>query len=313
MVAKKASGPSVDEVVRDALLKVATSEIPLRPSGKGDHPALFASTRGANKEALSRCVDEAEPLLAVVGSGKAATVRLTAAGFRHVLPHLPEEKVGGSAKAIAAELPPGERVEFLNEVVRRTPQAAPELLPVLEEAVAAEKAETEARVAAAARRRESDEATRQAVERWNRLLTERQQQRVAALRRELEAEGETVEGHVGTSPPPRASAPAVPLPRPETAEDVGFRRQVARRLVSAWLESLRLGKPEGRRFLEVAMGNIDGLEPIAEEGQLLSFNGQYHRAETGVPTGAQVRVIRPGWKLVEDGGEYVVEQALVKP
>jgi hypothetical protein len=313
MVAKKAPGPSVDELVTKALVTLATADGPVRLSGKGDPPALFPSAAGTNKEAIARLKDESNSLLAVIGSGNTATVRLTAAGFRHVLPHLPEEKVGGAAKALASELPAGERVEFLNEVVRRTPVAAAELLPMLEEAVAAEKAETEAKVAAAARRRQAEEATRKAIERWNQLLAERQAQRVAALRKQLEAEGETVEEVVRDIPLPRVPTSAAPLPRPESAEDVGFRRQVARRLVSAWLESLRLGKPEGRRFLEVAMGNIDGLEPIAEEGQVLSFNGRYHRAETGVPTGSQVRVIRPGWKLVEDGGEYVVEQALVKP
>jgi hypothetical protein len=312
IAAKKASGPSADELVTKALLTLAAADGPVRLSGKGDPPALFPSATKASKDALARLQDEGHPLLVVVGSGKTATVRLTAAGFRHVLPHLPEETVGGSAKALAAELPPGERVEFLNEVVRRTPPAAPELLPVLEEAVAAEKAEAEARAASAARRRQAEEATRQALDRWNRLLAERQAHRVAALRRELEAEGETVGEHVGASPTPQVPTPAAPLPRPESAEDVGFRRQVARRLVSSWLEAVEGRKEEARRFLETAIGNVSGLRQVGEPGERVTFDGAYHEGGAGLFTGTPVRVVRPGWVLEEeDDREYPVLKALV--
>jgi hypothetical protein len=316
MVVKKAPGPSVDELVTKALVTLATADGPVRLSGKGDPPALFPSAAGTNKEAIARLKDESNSLLAVVGSGKTATVRLTAAGFRYVLPHLPEEKVGGAAKALASELPTGERVEFLNEVVRRTPVAAAELLPMLEEAVAAEKAETEARIAATARRRQAEEATRKAIERWNQLLAERQAQRVTALRKQLEAEGAEV-------PPalPNVSAPDGDSRQPEppsllvpaTREDVRFRREVAGRLVSAWLESYRLNKPEGRLFLETAMGNISGFRQIGEEGERVHFDGKYHECDTGVSTGAQVRVVRPGWVLEEEDGEYRLVPAKVAP
>src|SRR5437868_5257909 len=161
--AKKAAGPSVEELVTRALVTVATADGPVRMSGKGDHPAVFPTTAGGNKDAITRLKYADPPLVTLSGKGKTETIELTAAGFQQVLPHLPEEKVGGLAKGLAAELPPAARVEFLNEIVRRTPPAATELLPVLEEAVAAEKAEAEARAAAAAKRREQEEATRQAV------------------------------------------------------------------------------------------------------------------------------------------------------
>jgi hypothetical protein len=310
MAAKKAAGPSADELVSQALVRLATADGPLRITGKGDPPALFASAGGASKEAIARLKDGG--LVREVGTGKAAPVELTAAGFRHVLAQLPADQIGGAALRIAESVPAAERVEFLNDVVRRTPEAAAELLPVLESAVAAERAEAEARITAAAKRREQEEANRKAMERWLELSEQRHQQRIDALQRELEAEGATPPPAV--APPPRPVEPEGEAPAPHTGEDRNFQRDVAGRLVSAWLESYRLNKPEGRLFLETAMGNVGRLRQIGEEGERVAFDGKYHDADVGVSSGTPVRVVRPGWLLDEDdGSEYRLVSAKVSP
>jgi hypothetical protein len=312
--AKKAAGPSVEELVTRALVDVATADGPRRMSGKGDHPAVFTTTAGGNKEAIARLKDADPPLVTISGKGKTETVRLTASGFREALPHIPEDKVGGVAKGLAAELPPAARVEFLNEIVRRTPAAAAELLVVLEEAAAVEKAEAEARAAAAAKRREAEEATRKAVARWLSLLEQRQQQRIEALTQELLAEGGKVPELAParrTPEPEPTREPAAPL-LPETAEDTTFRRQVARRLVSSWLEAVEAKKDEARQYLETAIWNMTGFRQVGEAGQHVVFDGAQHDGPAGMFPGDRVRVVRPGWVLEEeDGREYPVLKAVV--
>lgn len=310
-MAKKASGPTADELVTKALLTAATADGPVRLSGKGDYPALFTSKTGANKDAIEQCLSPERPLLAVAGRAKTEAVRLTPAGFQRVLAQIPEEKVGPAAKAVAAELPAGERAAFLNEIVSRTPAAAAELLPLYEEALAAEQAENEARVVAAAKRREQAEAVRQAMTRWLELEERGRKQRIEALERELITEG--------GKPPKIESQPqpqdVTPMPRlkPDSREDITFRRDVASRLVATWLESFRLNKPEGRLFLETAMGNMGGLRQVGEEGERVPFDGKYHESDVGVTTGAPVRVVRPGWVLEEEHGEHRLVAAKVSP
>jgi hypothetical protein len=313
-VGKKKAAADTGDLVKQALLTIATADGPVRLSGKLGHPAVFASAAGANKAAIARLKDGAQPLVAETGSGKTLTVKLTPHGFETIADAVPEEKVGPLARGLAGSLPPQERVAFLQEVVRRTPLATAELLPVLVAAIAEEKEEAEARAAAEAKRRVAEAASLAALERWKAVIAERRQRRVESLRRELAAEGADPDERLtpveATAGRPKPRGHAV---EPNGPEDVGFRRQVARRLVSSWLESIRLNKPEARRFMEVAIGNIEGLEQLADEGERVRFDGTYHRCDTAVSTGTPVTVVRPGWKLAEDGGEYIIEQALVKP
>jgi hypothetical protein len=310
-VAKKPDPAAINTLVTNALVTLATADGKRRlvTAKGGEHPPLFGSNSGANKDAIARCKSEDRPLVRIVGKGKTESVELTAAGFELILPQLPEEKVGAVARPLAESLPLTERIAFLNEIVRRTPLASAELLSVLEAAIAAEKAATDEQAAAAAKRRKQEEEALAAMERWKELAGERKKQRVEALKRELAAEGLDISG----VPPIPVDQPSAQPLRPGTPEEAKFHRQVARRLVSSWLEAIRLGKPDGRRSIEVAIGNLDELEAIEQEGQTVSFDGKYHRAEVGVSTGTRVIVIRPGWRLIEDDGEYIIEQALVKP
>ncbi len=99
------------------------------------------------------------------------------------------EEVGALARIVAARLPHGPRIEFVEDVIRRTPLAAVELEAVLEEAVAAQKAELDARVEAARKRKEKEDAAEAALKRVAELFAERRRNRLDALRREFEIEG----------------------------------------------------------------------------------------------------------------------------
>jgi hypothetical protein len=304
---------STDDLVRAALLRVAeTGEIKL--TGKTD--GLFASASGANKEAVERCKNAEKPLLTVVGKdGKAELVALAPAGFERIAGDIPEDKVGAVAKRVASALPAAGRIEFIQDAIRRTPLAAPELTPLLEEAVATEKAESEARVVVAAKRRTAEEAAKKALERAVQLFEERRQNRLDALRREWDAEGESA----SELPEPKtAVAPAKPAspaatgsaPKLKTEEETDFRRYECDRLAAAWRDAWDANKDEGRDYLETAMWNIRGFRMIGEVGATVEFDGQYHESSTPVLSGP-VTIVRPGWMLKEEEGNYVALKAAV--
>ncbi|MBA4187525.1 MAG: hypothetical protein C0467_05845 [Planctomycetaceae bacterium] len=313
-MAKKAA-VNTDELVKQALQKLLASDVPLRFTGKGEHQALFASTAGANKDVIARIKDEAKPLVAEVGIGKTATVQLTAAGFAFVVESLPEDKVGVAAKQIALGLPLAERISFLQEIVRRTPPAAAELLPVIEAATVEELAAVEKHAKEAAEQRKRDTVTLEAIERWKQVIESRRAARIAALQQELAAEGaepeELPQRKAAVVPVARTAEPGT-QPVPSTPEEIGFQRQVARRLVSSWLETWDPDKPEVRQFLEAAIWNVSEFRQVGDVGQEVKFDGKYHEGGAGLFTNSAAKVVRPGWVLQEaDDGEYVLAKAQV--
>jgi len=305
-MAKKSAGPSIDELVTQALVRIATADAPQRLTGKGDPAPLFASAAGANKAALERLQNEAEPLVVTTGSGKAAPVRLTAAGFALALPHLPPESVGGAAKALAATFHLAERVEFLQEIVSRSPDSTAELYSVQEIAGAELQAETEARVAKAVKRREADD-------RWKSLIELQRKQRIDALTRELEAEGGKVPPPAANNAPPeRTREPHSEPLVPKTAADVGYHRQVVRRLVSSWAQQWDHGKHEGRQAMETALGGMTGMRRIGSAGETVAFDGAVHESGRAVSEGERVKVVRPGWQLIEEEGPLTLLKTRVE-
>ena len=305
---------NVEELVDQALCKLASSEGPIPLSGKGP-TALFPSVSAGIKLAINRMQTEGEQLIDVLKVGKATQVTLTPVGLRQVLPKLSGEVAARAATVVVGKLSAIEKIPFLDEVIREQPEAALGLLPVLQNATAEEAAEREARIENARKRRETEEATRRALEEWQRSLESRRQQRVELLKREFEAEGaeipvapKPVEMKTELQPNPKADEPIL---RPETSEERSFCRDVAGRLVAAWIEAIRMKKDEGRFFLETALGNISGCRQIGEEGEQVRFDGTYHESDVGLSTGTTVRILRPGWALDEDDGEYILAPARV--
>jgi hypothetical protein len=305
---------SAEELVRGALVKAALAPDAVKLTGKAD--GLFPSASGANKAAIDECRDPDRPLLAVVGrDGKAELVALSPAGFERIADQLPDEQVGAVAARVASAAPAAARIDFIQGVLGRTPLAAAELTPLLAEAVAAEKAEQEARVAAAAKRREAEERSRQALERAMQLLESRRRSRVEALRRELAAEGERADDEIDArrdERKPEGGTLTGGKPEPRTDDERDFRRDVAKQLAETWRAAWKDDKQEGRDYLESAMWNVSGLRMIGEPNERTAFDGSRHECATPVFTGDEVRVVRPGWLLEEAEGEFVVVKAAVE-
>jgi hypothetical protein len=304
---------NIDDLIQKALLTIARSESPLRLTGKGPEFVL-TSASGPNKEVLARLRDEARPLISESGSGKAATVALTRVGFERVLASLEADELARIARKMLDSVPAAEHVAFLNDTARMVPAAMPGLLPLLEAAMQAEKEAAESRAREAEKNRAAEAATLAALEHWKKLVHERKAQRVEALKRELAAEGAQVDELI---PAPNRTADVdtqkkLPVPIPEGEDENDFRRNVARRLVSAWIEAWDAQKPDAREFLESAIWNIEGFRPIGEPNQRVDFDGRYHEGGSGLFTNDAARIVRPGWLLEEgDEREYIVLKAQV--
>jgi len=310
-MAKAKTTANPDDLVKQALLKIAMADGLVRLSGKGED-AVFSSTAGANKEAIARLKNETQPLIVERGEGKAQTVAITPVGFERVADAIPSEKVVAVVSGLAGNLAPSARVTFLQELVRKTPQVISGLVPLLEAAMTAEKTASETRAKEAEKQRATEAASLAALEQWKLLLQERKRQRIEALKQELEAEGAEPE-EATPQPPTKLVKPAVAASlAPTDAEGVSFLRNVARRLVSSWVDAWDTNKPDAREFLESAIWNVSGFRLVGEVGQRLSFDGRYHEGGPGLFTNDVVRIIRPGWVLEEaDDHEYVVLKAQV--
>lgn len=299
---------NADELVKQALLKIAIADGPLRLSGKGND-VVFVGAGKANKEAIALLKDEAQPLIVERGEGKAQTVGLTLAGFERVADAIPAERVVAVVAMLAEKLTPSDRVMFLQDLVRKTPQVISGLVPLLEAAMAAEKTEAETRAKEAEKQRAAEAAALAALEKWKVLLLERKQRRINALKQELVAEGSEPEELILPQPKETKSSPSK---MPTDSDDIGFRRNIARRLVSSWVDAWDANKPDAREFLESAIWNVSGFKPVGEVGQKLSFDGRYHEGGPGLFTNDIVRIERPGWVLEEaNDHEYVVLKAKV--
>jgi hypothetical protein len=309
-VAKAKAAVSVEDLVRLALLKAAEATGEVKLTGKDG--GLFASAAGANKDAIATCRSAEKPLLAVVRKeGKAEIVALTPAGFDRIAREIPEEKVGPLAKSVATALAAGARVEFIQAVIGRTPLAAPELVPLLEEAVAAEKVEQEARIAAAAKRKAAEDASLKALARAQELIEERLKNRLDAIKREWEAEGRNAAELSQLKE--REEPEDTGATGPTTEEEKNFRRDSADQFAAAWRAAWDGKKTEALEYLESAMWNISGLELRGGAGARVGFDGRYHESGTPVFTGDAVKIVRPGWVLDEGADrDYVALKAVVE-
>lgn len=317
MAKKPATPKSVDELVLHALKTAAT-----KPNAKwtGTTTAALFNTKEANHEAaVAECTKADAPLLKQVDKGGA----LTAAGFERIASELPPEEarsvydqlrdtlpddqVGAVARVMARLLAPGERVGFVEGVIRRTPLAAPELTPVLEEAKAAAAVEHEARIAAAAKRKAEEDAALAALERAKQIVAELRQARLDALKREYQAEG----GNPTDLREPETKPERKIGPEPKSNEEKEYRRHSADQFAASWRAAWDAKKDEARDYVESAMWNIRGLKLLGEAGQRVEFNGRYHECPAAVSSGQRVVIVRPGWVLEESQGDYVPLKALV--
>jgi hypothetical protein len=280
---------------------------------------MFNTKEENTPAAIAVCLDEKRPLLTQTKTGGA----LTDAGFEQVASTLTPEELVPVVKASAEGMAAADRVTFLQGTISRTPAAAAELTPLLEEAVAAKATELEKEVADAAKRAAADAATRAALERVLELSKKDLQNQIDAIKRQWEALGQKLSDLPAHAPEPAAVAPppaaAHPTAKatggvePKTDEDKDFRRSEADRLAAVWATAWDAKKDEARDYLESAMWNITGLRLVGEAGARVTFDGRYHVCETPAFTGDSVVVRRPGWLLQESNDrDYVALKAMVE-
>lgn len=307
-----------------ALTAAAESAGEVKLTGPG---GLFPKPEGTQDEVLQQCVSGDAPYLEVVRTtvatrkGKETVtkyVRLTPAGVGRLIEATPPSEIADLVLRYTSRLSDADRETLYSALSSRTSGSAAELYSAAVTALdseaerqAAERTAT-AKLAQVERYRQAAALKKRTAERLAADLTfcRKELAGLEALVAELAPRGE--EPHPPDDlekKPPHRLAP----PEPQSREDVTFRREVAGRLVATWLESFRLNKPEGRLFLETAMGNMGGLQQVGEEGERVAFDGKYHEADVGVATGMPVRVIRPGWVLEEEDGKYRLVTAKVSP
>ncbi len=310
--ARKPAAPkppaSVESLISHALKLAATNA---KASWSGKSAAALFNTNEVNHEAAITAATKGDtPLLTQFGKGGV----LTAAGFEKIASTLPDDQVAALAKVVAAGMAAGERAGFLSAVIGRTHETAAELTPLIEEATAAAKIEHDARVALATKRATAHAANEAALERALALSRQAKQDRIDAIRREWEAEGQ----RAADLPTPTKNSDPEPesqhgaKKRPLTNEDKAFQRATADQLASSWRAAFDGNKAEGLEFVESAMWNIAGLTQKGAVGAVVAFEPYYHESPTPISTGASVTVVRPGWVLEERTGDYVPLKVLVK-
>jgi hypothetical protein len=312
----KAPPKSVDELVLHALKLAATN--PKAKWSGASATALFNTKEPNTEAAIAECINPDAPLLRQEG----AVGVLTAAGFERVAGALPAEEVGAITKAMAAGMPAAERVVFLQDAIRRTPNAAAELTPLLEEATAAKDAEQREADAKFARETVAKAANEAALVRALELIRQDKQNDFDSVLRRWEALGQKPDALPVHPPRPRPEPEQEPRPErkqpgpgpePKTAEEKDFRRSECDRLAAAWRDALAAGKLEGAEFLETAMWNIRGMRMIGETDAKVKFDGRIHESDGPAFTDYAVKVVRPGWLLKTDDEEYVALKAAVTP
>jgi hypothetical protein len=302
----------VEELILHALKLAATN-----PKAKwlGKSPAALFNEKDENHKAAMEAATAGEtPLLRKAGAGGS----LTAAGFERVASALPEAEVAPLLKVMAADMPAAERVGFLQGAISRNRNIAAELEPLLQEAVAQKQAALEAESAAKVKQAAVAAANLAALKRAAELAEQDIQYELEAVKRLWVALGQKLgdlPAHEPAPPPepkPRTSTPAPggTRPEPRTGEERDFRRSECDRLAAAWRDAWDAKKTEGAECLVDAMWNIPGFRMIGEAGARVEFNGRYHESEQSVASGP-VTIVRPGWLLMEDGGEHVALKAAV--
>lgn len=291
----------VDGYVHAAVLRSATESSPLKlQSAKGKEDGLFpAAPPKPIKAAIQAATTGDEPLFrSAGGSGKTEVYELTPAGVR---------AVGKAVEHAAQSKPIADAIREAEQVLEKLPDTAVELVPLIERLTARQQEEAEREAQQRKTDAERRERVLEAMKRYQTMMEQQKQARITALQRELAELG----GSMTTTPDITAARPTA-TPAPKDAKE--FIRQEARRLVSAWADAMRLGKAEAQLALEVVLGNLSAVEQISEEGEETAFDPVHHECDSAISSGANVTVLRPGWRLVEDGGaEYVVAKAKVKP
>jgi hypothetical protein len=323
--------PPLPESALSALQSAWESDTESRLVTSGKSPGLFTGKGKAVQDSIDVCTNADSPLLETTRTetkGKAVTkfVRITPAGVRRLCDELPPERLAAIPPRRFTALPPDDAVDVIRRCAERlSPGAALELLRAAATdlpdragellTAAVEQAETRYRAERAAQQQRA-ELARQADARLDELL-----ERIAAHKLELAArlEDESRAARAsaaklrgGRTPTAEVGATRTDPPRPKTEADADFQYRLAQEIVFTWEDAARKGLRDAQEYLEVALSNVSGLEPVGETDESVAFDGAYHQCDRPVSDGALVRVVRPGWLLRNNGKEFLLSKALVE-
>lgn len=316
----KAVATAADLLVK-ALASASEADGEVKLTGTG---GLFPKPEGVQDQALRLCLDGATPYLEVVRSVTAKRkgtetvtkyVRLTPAGFGRLVEATSQADIADVVLRYSSRLADSDREALYSALESRTSGPAAEQYSA---AITALDTDAERRAAerdATAKRlqmeryRQTVALKKQAADRLEDALTfcRKEVAGFEALLAELAAGPEKESPRL-----PEKKSPPQHAPEPETPEDAGYRRQVVRRLVSSWFQQLEQHRTEGARAMETALGGMTGVRRVGTTGESVPFDGAAHECKRAVSDGESVRLVRPGWVLIEDDGPYTLLKALVE-
>ena len=278
-MAKKAA-VSITELIRAALLKVASAMEDVKLADKD--AGAFTSASVTNKDAIAECLNAEKPLARGCADGRQGEVR-GAHGSRF---RAHRGRIAGGSDRSGRE---GNRERASTRCASRAHSGCAFVeLPLrrrnshqLKWLLPRRRLPNTKRGSRRLRNKKlSEEAAKKALERAIQLFEERRQNRLAALKREWEAEGANAADLTPHQPRPADKEtnpkPRKPGPEPTTREEKDFRRSETDRLAAVWGATWNAKKDEARDYLESAMWNIIGLRIIGEAGRKRKgFDGRY--------------------------------------
>jgi hypothetical protein len=291
----------MEPLVLDALREAVRQEraIPMVGVGKGrDAKGLFPKRTKPFGEAIKLCLDKDHGFLDVIREErKGKTVRqfvtINGRGLDALVTNLPSDEYG----KLFAEAAPIFRGRLLAQCLRavreRLGQFEEQRARLLEARQKMAAATVEFMCAHLAQLDEDkshvDRERAGALEARNRLAQERAAYEAAEAR---ENQGQP------TRTPPLAISEG----------ELDFQRDVSEQLVYTWQDAV---STETQDALARVLFNV-GVERIGEAGERVEFDGRWHHTDEELQPGDPAEVVRPGWRLVNQRGSYLIARARVK-
>ncbi len=310
-----------DDLVVNALRKAIERDTEFRLVTLGDAPhdvGLFPDRKGPAKKAIKACIDGEKPLLMVreeAGKGKTTYqfARITDKGITTLAGQTPLKQFPELIAAAAPLL----RTRLIRSCLRSLGRRAGELdvwnhRRLVQGCLTAAKSQFEAIETRLLEILNEEKLLSESINEFlksTRTRIENQKQRLTG---ELDSLVKAVAASVS---PTEAAAQGQPirvrLPEwqrvPTSNSEIDFQKNLSEELVFAWQDTT---SPETQAGLERALFNV-GVERLGAPGDVVEFDGNSHHTDDDVAEGEAVRVVLPGWQLVNPRGTSLLARAKV--
>jgi hypothetical protein len=288
----------LDPLIINALRGALRAEHPVRLVSAGKRPdvaGLFPSTAKKYAQAIAICLDKEQPLLDVV---REETVK--AKIYRFVIVN--DRGIGALVSSVPAE----EHENLMRE-------AAPRHRANLAEKCVAVARRSLAEFAARQRqlsemRQQTTAAALQLTEAYLKQIDTERQRLGEEQAASAEAEARL---RLEAARPPALPNTAEPQASPTTRsseEELNFQRDISEELVYAWRDA---ETQETKEALARALFNV-GVVRVGELGERVPYDGRWQDTQDELNVGDVVEIVRPGWRLVNLRGSYLITRAVVR-